>query len=190
MFDLIETDFPVLPEALIWVPMPPEMRPSKSLIATAIQNKHKESLFSLGCRRPAVSSCRYTVRGYTYAHVNIVGEQDRGSCRKKDRESHALPQTLHDYGELPPDPTEPTLSITMMAGKPDAVGAKSGQHRSPNGPLVSDQFDQSITMLRSKQCITEGLGWPSGLWETWPAAPQSTPPWGSTRHHHKNDATI
>ena len=27
--------FPVLPEALIWVPMAPEMRPSKSLIATA-----------------------------------------------------------------------------------------------------------------------------------------------------------
>lgn len=31
-------------------------------------------------------------------------------------------------------------------------------------------------MLRSEQCITEGLGWPSGLLGTWPAAPQSTPP--------------
>ena len=117
--------------------MPPEMRPSKSLIATAIQNKHKESLFSLGCRRPAVSSCRYTVRGYTYAHVNIVGEQDRGSCRKKDRDvARSAPNAPRLRGSCPlPDPTEPTLSITMMAGKPDTVGAKSGQHRSPKRPL-------------------------------------------------------
>jgi hypothetical protein len=29
-----------------------------------------------------------------------------------------------------------------------------------------------------------------GFWETWPAAPQSTPPGVSTRHYHTNDATI
>jgi hypothetical protein len=46
----------------------------------------------------------------------------------------------------------------------------------PKRPLSIRPVDQSIAMLRSEQCITEGLGWPSGLLGTWPAAPQSTPP--------------
>lgn len=60
----------------------------------------------------------------------------------------------------------------------------------PNGPLVSDQFDQSITMLRSKQMYNRRVRMAFGALGTWPAAPQSTPPGVSTRHYHTNDATI
>ena len=114
--------------------MAPEMRPSKSLIATALQTSNKESLFSLGYRRPAISSCRYTVRGYTYAHVNIVVNEIAVFAAKRIA-NRTLCSNAPRLRGVPPGPHRAHLSITMMAGKPDAVGAKSGQHRSPKRPL-------------------------------------------------------
>jgi hypothetical protein len=71
-----------------------------------MQTTTTSHLFSLGCHRPAVSLCRYTLRGYTHTRVNIVVNRI-AVLQKKDRELHVLPQTPPNY-EVPLNPTEPT----------------------------------------------------------------------------------
>jgi hypothetical protein len=71
MFDLIESDFPSFAGSTNLGSDGPEMKPSKSLIATAIQTStrsHYSASVAVDRRYRHVD----IVKGYTYAHVNIV----------------------------------------------------------------------------------------------------------------------
>src|ERR1700755_2960055 len=59
-----------------------------------MQTSTTSHLFSLGYHKPALSLCRYTVRGYIHAHVNIVVNRIVVWQKKGIMSSMLLPKSL------------------------------------------------------------------------------------------------
>jgi hypothetical protein len=110
-----------------------------------MQTSKTSHLFSLGCHRPAVSFCRYTVRGYTHTHVNIVVNRIAIS-EKKDREWHVLPKRL-PIMKCPSTPPSPLInSHKWPVNRRSGCKVQAGSETDPSSIRPSRPIDHHASI--------------------------------------------